>query len=600
MRTKKSTMGLLIITLMISMTFLYGYEAGTGASDNGNTKNTAVGNKANADNDKSVALGYYSGATKEKSVAVGNNAKAEGTQSTALGNSANAKETRSTAVGNSAIANSKYATALGNSAVADTEQSTALGHSADALGKYSSAIGANAQATGESSIALGRYTTASATNSVALGVDANVTGNNSVALGDHASVTEKNSVALGSGSVANVANVVSVGASGSERKIVNVADATADHDAVAYEQLVTETNRAKTAEQTNAGNITINKNNITTNKNDITSNSNDITTNKNDITTNKNDITTNKNDITTNSNDITTNKNDITTNKNNITLNSVAIAADHDGDPTNELNKDMKLNGSTLELTDGGGTLKADLSSLDQSVDVARHEKLIENNSIRIETNSRGIAINREEISNNKKRINNLEYKIRYVDVQSERTSIGREAKAQEVDSIAIGTMANTRENTQGSIAIGSHAEVSNGAKNAIALGSYSVADESDTLSIGNSQLKRRITNLADGVNPYDAVNMRQLNALGDEISLLDDKVKGIGAMSGAMSAMVPNYRVHGDTQLSLGMGEYGGEVAVAMGMYHFIGDNLMLNIGASYSRSASTALRVGVSWAIN
>ncbi|MEQ4575939.1 MAG: YadA-like family protein [Gammaproteobacteria bacterium] len=66
---------------------------------------------------------------------------------------------------------------------------------------------------------------------------ASATGAEAVAVGPQAVASAAGSVALGAGAVADRANAVSVGAAGAERQIVNVADATADHDAVNLKQL---------------------------------------------------------------------------------------------------------------------------------------------------------------------------------------------------------------------------------------------------------------------------------------------------------------------------------------------------------------------------
>jgi autotransporter adhesin len=67
--------------------------------------------------------------------------------------------------------------------------------------------------------------------------DSSATGTNAVAIGGAASASANNSVALGSNSVANRVNAVSVGAVGSERQIINVANATNGTDAVNLSQL---------------------------------------------------------------------------------------------------------------------------------------------------------------------------------------------------------------------------------------------------------------------------------------------------------------------------------------------------------------------------
>ncbi len=63
------------------------------------------------------------------------------------------------------------------------------------------------------------------------------TGTNSTAYGYNASASAEGSVAIGYGSVADVANTFSVGASGSERRIVNVAAGINDTDAVNFSQI---------------------------------------------------------------------------------------------------------------------------------------------------------------------------------------------------------------------------------------------------------------------------------------------------------------------------------------------------------------------------
>lgn len=49
-------------------------------------------------------------------------------------------------------------------------------------------------------------------------------------------------------------------------------------------------------------------------------------------------------------------------------------STDADTDATNELNTSLQLNGTSLELTDAGGTLIADLSSLEESADILAEE----------------------------------------------------------------------------------------------------------------------------------------------------------------------------------------------------------------------------------
>ena len=62
------------------------------------------------------------------------------------------------------------------------------------------------------------------------------------------------------------------------------------------------------------------------------------------------------------------------------------------------------------------------------------------------------------------------------------------------------------------SVALGFNAQAN--VADSVAIGANSIATESNTVSVGNSTIKRRITNVADGVNDSDVPTMKQLNQL--------------------------------------------------------------------------------------
>ena len=95
----------------------------------------------------------------------------------------------------------------------------------DAAGDGSLAVGEGAGAYAEGSIAIGRNAVAETDGEYAL------------AVGYSAKASGKNSVAIGYNSVASEANTVSVGGNGTTRRIVNVAEGTADTDAATVGQL---------------------------------------------------------------------------------------------------------------------------------------------------------------------------------------------------------------------------------------------------------------------------------------------------------------------------------------------------------------------------
>ena len=71
-------------------------------------------------------------------------------------------------------------------------------------------------------------------------------------------------------------------------------------------------------------------------------------------------------------------------------------------------------------------------------------------------------------------------------------------------------------------VALGSYALVTEGSMESVALGAYSFAGESRVVSFGNASLKRRLTNVANGVAQHDAATIGQLrgalSALGGNI----------------------------------------------------------------------------------
>ncbi|MBG0865815.1 ESPR-type extended signal peptide-containing protein [Burkholderia sp. 9779_493] len=188
----------------------------------------AVGTTAALDDTfiKIATTGTASVVSGTNAIAIGGGASATGASSLALGNATTATSSSSVAIGNSAVAiGGNNATAVGAGASATTAWATVLGSASTASGNAAIVVGAQ---------------------SVASGVGANVIGNNAVASGDRAvalgsraSATGDFSVALGGQSVADRDNSVSVGSATRQRQITNVADGTANTDAVNLGQMQT-------------------------------------------------------------------------------------------------------------------------------------------------------------------------------------------------------------------------------------------------------------------------------------------------------------------------------------------------------------------------
>ncbi|MGY6085963.1 ESPR-type extended signal peptide-containing protein [Stenotrophomonas sp. SM006] len=137
--------------------------------------------------------------------------------------------------------------AIGSSSDKDAAKSgllgVALGEAAEAsvLSEGAVAIGAFSRAQGEGSIALGRasWVHNSASGGFALGTRSIVEEANGVAIGSASSVKKGalNSVAVGDSSVADESRTVSFGDGVLQRRLVNLARGTADHNATTVSQL---------------------------------------------------------------------------------------------------------------------------------------------------------------------------------------------------------------------------------------------------------------------------------------------------------------------------------------------------------------------------
>ena len=189
---------------------------------------------------------YYSVNTTNK--AAGSNYKndgAKGNNAMAAGVSTVANGSAATAVGYSANATGAYTLALGSNSNASKSNAIALGNQSKASAEQAVAVGANSQASGTQSVVLGPSSNATAQNSVAIGNASNSVASNAIAIGSGANASIENSIALGAGALttpgvdtseATVGNityggfkgedasaVLSVGNESKQRQIQNVA-----------------------------------------------------------------------------------------------------------------------------------------------------------------------------------------------------------------------------------------------------------------------------------------------------------------------------------------------------------------------------------------
>ena len=198
-----------------------------------------------------------------------------------------------------------------------------------------------------------------------------------------------------------------------------------------------------------------------------------------------------------------------------------------------------------------------------QTAEKARDEAVLAQNTVTAEAN----GIKRVVQSSNEQGEVNKEAAT--VDGRHS-TAVGSSAQVQGDNSSAFGSQAKVVANK--AVAVGQGTRVL--AENSVALGQGSVVDrgEINTVSVGNATTKRRVTNVADGINAHDAVNVKQLNEVKSSVDSVrkdlqknDKKLRG-GIAGAAALANIPQVTQAGSNLLGVGVGNYRGESAVAVG----------------------------------
>jgi autotransporter adhesin len=157
-------------------------------------------------------------------------------------------------------------------------------------------------------------------------------------------------------------------------------------------------------------------------------------------------------------------------------------------------------------------------------------------------------------------------------------------------------------------VALGGSAKAS--APNSVALGAGSVADEADTVSVGSSSGKRRITNVAAGVNPSDAVNVAQLQsglnqALSQANSYTDNQIGGLRnylgrrANSGVAAALatsgIPQAFSNGKVMIGVGFGNWRGASGAAVGASAVVSEHVAIKGAGTFDDQGGKGFSGGI-----
>ena len=519
---------------------------------------TAVGSYAQAGGEQSSAFGVAANASGVAATAAGTNAKAMGTAATATGSAAVANGDIASAFGSAANATGTASTAAGSNAVANGDNASAFGSAANATGVAATALGVWAQAKNNESVAVGAYTEAEK-HAAAIGSQAKALGEQSVAVGGRAEAQAAGSLALGSlARVTQNGGIALGGASLADRKAGVWGFDTSADNAMNEDTLLGE----KKAERAQA----IEK----------------LTGLRGELQQLRTDFAESlKNDP-------------IGQDGKRILSDETKQIQENLKNKTDEFNAQFKLvNGyvNAWQSIDGAVSVgNADLGVTRQITGVAAGTedtdvvnvaqlKSVQTEAAKHTTVVAGTNVTVDEGTNDK---GGKEYTVKLNDTLTGLKSV-------ETEKITVGDKVTID-------------------KDGLKTGDVTIKE--DGIHAGN----KVITGVADGVNPTDAVNMRQfgvlenkvetntrnISLLNGRVDVLDTRVDRVGAGAAALAGLHPlDYDPENKWDFAAGYGNYNGANAIAIGAFYRPDENKMISIGGSFGGgenmvSAGISVKVG------
>ncbi|KVM71164.1 hypothetical protein WJ60_09125 [Burkholderia ubonensis] len=592
----------------------------------------AAGTNATAAGASAVALGDGANANSGGAVAIGQNASATGGQAVSIG-------VGNTANGDGAVAIGDPNTATGTGAIAMGANNTSNGQGAVALGNANTAIG-------QGSVALGNTSTANGAGSVAMGSGAIANNPNDVALGSGSVTAAANPTATATinGTTYTLAgttptSVVSVGAPGAERQITNVAAghlSATSTDAVNGSQLYA-TDQAVDSLGATVGNIVngggikyfhanstlpdsqaLGLNSVAIGPNAVANNAGDVALGFGATTAAANPtasaaiggVTYNFAGVTPVSvvsvgapgaeRQITNVAAGQVTSSSTDAINGSQLYSTIQA--INSLSTSTMTEIASLSTSQGGSSTL--ITSLSTSITRLSTATVTGSGSHYYSVNDGGVQ--QGNYGNNGATGSNA-------------MAIGPNALASGANGVALGNGASA--NADGGTVVGASAVVSASdgtaighgaaamaagavaighgaaamAAGAVAIGANSVATEANTVSVGAPGSERRITNVAAGVNPTDAVNVSQLGAVQSSVNNVA-RTAYAGIAAATALTMIPEVDAGKTIAVGIGSSTYQGYSAVAIGFTARLTDNLKLKGGVS-GGSAGHTYGIGASY---
>ena len=589
----------------------------------GREDTVAIGSNVNARRENTVAIGTNVTAKGENSVVIGQNAKGESARGVAIGAYAIAKGDRTVAIGPEATANGSKSIVIGGigdaKAIAEKEQAIVIGNGAQATDNatYSVTLGNNAKTAGATGISIGdrAQVVASAAKGIALGQSAVANNSGDIAIGESSSTSTKHTVSdikigdatLFKGVAATDNGTVSFGKDNVKRQIQNVGAgeiSETSSDVITGSQLYYVIKAADEIAKTEYK-FQVNGSNIKTMSNKGTSEANNANNVLNfkagyglDVTHEDNSVIYKLNDDSKNAiTEAKTAAQTVTTKLNEINQ-SVARAET----AATEAGKSAQSAASAASAASNSATSAANSATSAASAASAASNSATAANSA---ASAAQISAQRIEdsglISKDGKTAsaaNNTSNRDSAKAKGKDATAVGYGSNASGENATALGN--NSQASANNATAIGQNAKAK--AENAVAIGQGSVANEKDTVSVGNDGsngqpiVNRRITNVATPIHNTDAVNKQyvdnSVNSVRNELKQTDKKLRG-GIAGAVAMANIPTVNRAGGTMIGLGVGNFKGQNAVAVGMSKS-SDNNRIHFKVSGSATSAGDYAVG------
>ena len=527
----------------------------------------------------------------------------------------------------SKVSDSEGGVTIGRKAEVSAHRGISIGDSARARNMGGVAIGAYAIDTGERSISIGFSACSSANSGVSIGSDSQVKSYGGVAVGAY-SVSDRKTVSNGiyvaSGAqrdeIDRIKNtvkskpesgVVSIGNEKMTRQLTGLAAGIQDTDAVnvaqikALDSVVSAISNNVEAKYTElGGKIAVNEKSIATSTTSITNNTNNIAKNTTNITNNTNNIAKNTTDITDVKKSVDTKHAAlsamITSQDKNITYLQNGIGA------LDELS--VKYDGKAKDIITLNKKADGTMGDAVRITNVANGE---------ISRNSTDAVTGKQLWSLGDHMAKALGGTIKIVDgvvAGFSRDGGNPENGGSATSPLLLSTLyVNGKEektsNGNLSIVNGSNLEITH--VDGSLTFNVSKTPEFERVQVGNVDISQdgikmggnSITGLANGgiyQGSTDAVNGGQLWNAYRRIDTINERVQIVGAHAAALSALHPvPYNPYEPTTFSAGFGMYRNEQSVAIGVFHYVRENMLVNVGLSLNTDGDTMGRAGISFAV-